>query len=339
MKSLCFKSSSVIITESPNRENIKISALCIPNNTDIEEAFDWILKDFDIQRENYPRHVIFSESISDVSKIYACFRKRIGPSDLFEMYHSKTVESKKEIIREDMGQNGKIRILMCTNAAGMGVNFVGVYNIVHYGLPREMDTFVQQMGRAGRDGVYSHELIIYKCHKGHLKKVDEELVKLVKDSKCRREVLCSSYGCEVNTLIPLHRCCDICEQKCVCKSEDCPLSHPASQNKEYSSSTLQERPRDVSESDLISLRHKLKSLQWKLSDFSSIVNPNLIHGLSDEVIDYIVKNVQHLYTPNDVLKSCAVWSYDISLQIANIIQEVFCDDACTYYDSDSDCFD
>lgn len=61
-----------------------------------------------------------------------------------------------------MTVDGKIRILVCTNAAGMGVNFYGVNNVIHYGPLREMDTFVQQMGRGGRDGELADELILYK---------------------------------------------------------------------------------------------------------------------------------------------------------------------------------
>ena len=93
-----------------------------------------------------------------------------------------------------MSSNGVIRVLICTNAAGMGVNFFGLCNVIHYGLPYQMDTFVQQMGRAGRDGEFSQELIIFKSHKGQLSKVESDLIKLVKDSEtCRHEILCSAY--------------------------------------------------------------------------------------------------------------------------------------------------
>lgn len=68
------------------------------------------------------------------------------------MFHSKTSEKVKDKIRIDMNTDGTIRILVSTNAAGMGVNFHGVNSIIHFNLPRQMDTFVQQMGRAGRDG-------------------------------------------------------------------------------------------------------------------------------------------------------------------------------------------
>ena len=51
------------------------------------------------------------------------------------MYHSKTNEKVKEKIRDDMSSDGFIRVLICTNAARMGV-----HNVIHYGLPRQMDS-------------------------------------------------------------------------------------------------------------------------------------------------------------------------------------------------------
>ena len=107
-----------------------------------------------------PRHVLFCETIADVSKLYAFFVRQFGSNcDLIDMFHSKTNDKIKEKIRNDMAVDGKIRLLICTNSAGMGVHFDGLHNITHYGLPREIDTFVQQMGRCGRDEQFSHELI------------------------------------------------------------------------------------------------------------------------------------------------------------------------------------
>ena len=75
------------------------------------------------------------------------------------MFHSKTNDKIKEKIRNDMAVDGKIRLLICTNFAGMGVNFDGLHNITPYGLPREIDTFVEQIGRCSRDEQFSHEFI------------------------------------------------------------------------------------------------------------------------------------------------------------------------------------
>jgi ATP-dependent DNA helicase RecQ len=70
-----------------------------------------------------------------------------------QMYHSQTLQHVKDGIEQDMSNmNGNDRVLICTCAAGMGVNFVGISNVIHHGPPNDIDDFVQQMGRAGRDG-------------------------------------------------------------------------------------------------------------------------------------------------------------------------------------------
>ena len=66
-------------------------------------------------------------------------------------------------------EDGHVRFLISTNVARMGVNFKGLYSVVHCDPPRNFDTLVQKMGRAGRDGKFSMELILYKNHKRHMK--------------------------------------------------------------------------------------------------------------------------------------------------------------------------
>lgn len=98
MKSVCFRTSeTVVISESPDRKNIKMSSICRPNNSYNEEVLGWLIDEFEAKKDALPRHIIFAESITDVSKI---FRKRIGidKSETYEMFHSKTVEGKKEQI-------------------------------------------------------------------------------------------------------------------------------------------------------------------------------------------------------------------------------------------------
>ena len=58
-----------------------------------------------------------------------------------DMYHSQTPEVTKTRIRQDMtNPNGQVRVLICTTAAGMGVNFAGVENVINFGPPQELDT-------------------------------------------------------------------------------------------------------------------------------------------------------------------------------------------------------
>ena len=326
MKSLCFKPQHKVILESPDRENIKITPLCIPSNQELEVTFKFLLKELHVKKESLPRHVIFCESILNVSKIYSLFVKEFGRSSkLFNMYHSKTSDKVKENIREDMTTSGNIRVLICTNSAGMGVNFHGVNNIIHYGIPREMDTFVQQMGRAGRDGQYGEELIIFSAHKGQLGRVEVDLVKLVKDdSECRHTTLCLSYALDNKKIVPLHNCCDFCEKLCKCGDDICPRSRVAliKDNVDEEEEVME---REVNEDDKKILRHQLYALKYSLTDSDSLISSEIIHGLTDAVIEQLVCCCQTLFTAEDVMKNCSIWSFTIAEQIMSVIENIFGD--------------
>lgn len=84
--------------------------------------------------------------------------------------------------------------------------------------------------------------------------------------------------------------------------------------------------RDVNSSDRVLLRQKLDALKFKLSDFSTLVKSDFIHGLSDDVINYVVQHVENIFTPEDILQNCPIWSYDVADQISNVINEIFGDD-------------
>jgi ATP-dependent DNA helicase RecQ len=58
-------------------------------------------------------------------------------------------------------ETGKYRILVATNAFGMGIDRPDVRLVVHNQLPANIDSLYQEMGRAGRDGEFSTCLLLY----------------------------------------------------------------------------------------------------------------------------------------------------------------------------------
>ena len=115
--------------------------------------------------------------------MYTMFRCELNEKELEHviMLHSHTPDSVKKQVREDIGNpNGKIRILTATTAAGMGVNYKAVNNMVNYGPQNNMDTFMQQLGRAGRDGTHSKSLLLF--HGRQCKKLDTVMKDFINNS-------------------------------------------------------------------------------------------------------------------------------------------------------------
>ncbi|MEI6576924.1 MAG: ATP-dependent DNA helicase RecQ [Bacteroidota bacterium] len=63
--------------------------------------------------------------------------------------------------RQDDWLSGKIRVMVATNAFGMGIDKADVRLVVHLDLPDSLEAYFQEAGRAGRDGLKSYAVILY----------------------------------------------------------------------------------------------------------------------------------------------------------------------------------
>jgi ATP-dependent DNA helicase Q4 len=76
---------------------------------------------------------------------------------LAAMFHSGLEQKQKTQLLQDF-RPGKVKVVVATIALGMGLDFENLDCVVHINMPKSVESYVQEMGRAGRRGkrAYCH---------------------------------------------------------------------------------------------------------------------------------------------------------------------------------------
>ena len=127
------------------------------------------------------------------------------------MYSRATRKERKEqVLSLFCEKNRNLRIILATTAFGMGVDCSDVRTIYHWGPPDSLEAYVQESGRAGRDGQLSRAVLLY----GKPGRFVGDDVKeyATNTTKCRRQMLFSNFlFSESSTSFDVIECCDICD--------------------------------------------------------------------------------------------------------------------------------
>lgn len=98
-----------------------------------------------------------------------------------------TTEKKEQVLSTFCDKDSILQLVIATSAFGLGVDCPDIRRIIHWGLPTTIEEYVQEAGRAGRDGNCA-EAILYEGKVGvHYTKLMKEYV--ANNKVCRRRFL------------------------------------------------------------------------------------------------------------------------------------------------------
>ena len=331
---LNLKDNLHLIVASPNRSNIYLYVARV--NKNLSETFGWLVEKLIVEKQACPRTLVYCKTTKECGQIFSFFKMELkenayvssdhrSDNMLIDMFHHNTLDKHKGRVSTSLYKpSGTCRVVFATNALGMGINFKDIAYVIHYGPPRNIEDFVQEIGRAGRDGRKVVSALFYQGK--HLRKCEKAVKRYAKESTYLRNLLMSEFE-ELNNTVGDHSCCLSCHLKCLCSDTKCnidiPFTHHSYQVRGSSKESLKKRKTTLQQRLL--LEELLRDRQRELSSKCSVyyLSPECTTGFSDNLIKSVLSHCKYIFNVDYIMENLPVFKKEHACDILHMVRDSF----------------
>lgn len=144
----------IVFRQATDRKNITLLIEEISAHESKDERLVRLVKKYTVPT------IIYFSSRKQAEEVAHMLTTKFGQRGI-AYYHGGLDQSSRLKIQQQFLYD-QLSIICATSAFGMGINKSNVRLIIHYHLPAQKEAFIQEIGRAGRDGEQSVSLLLYK---------------------------------------------------------------------------------------------------------------------------------------------------------------------------------
>ena len=205
------------IVGNPDRANISYAAKgCIVRDLAVR----------DLLLENERPAIVFCSSRHGTENIARYLRNEFSDMGMdwyreIRFYHAGLSREEKSSVEKWFLPNSKA-VLCATCAFGMGVDKADIRTVIHRDCPPSVEAYLQEAGRAGRDGVQSRAILLWGPEdertrargktEAERRRVSALLSYARETGRCRRHELLNLLDYDSDKEVPESHCCDVCEK-------------------------------------------------------------------------------------------------------------------------------
>ncbi|MCE2390372.1 MAG: RecQ family ATP-dependent DNA helicase [Proteobacteria bacterium] len=102
--------------------------------------------------------IVYCSTVKDVEELGALCKLARIPA---EIYHGRLTKAERDHSHKRFMSSGKRIVMIATSAFGLGVDKPDIRYVIHYQVPGSLEAYLQEAGRAGRDGIAARSILIW----------------------------------------------------------------------------------------------------------------------------------------------------------------------------------